>query len=110
MREQGGGDEQVARAAEAASLHVSARLLAAEGCDSAATEKRLIQALELAESLNGGYRRLGVDITAGVLAELSGLMFDENRAPEAERLADRAAEMRRRLLWAISNHVFMAPD
>jgi erythromycin esterase-like protein len=109
MREQGGGDEQVAKAAEAASLHVSVRLSAAEGSGSADTEKRLIQALELAESLNGGYRRLGVDIAAGVLAELSGLMFDENRAPEAERLAGRAAEMRRRLLWAISNHVFMAP-
>ena len=110
MREQGGGDERAARAAEAASLHVSARLLAADGSNSADTEKRLIQALELAESLNGGYRRLGVDIAAGVLAELSGLMFDENRAPEAERLADRAAIMRRHLLWAISNHVFMAPD
>ncbi len=110
MQEQGVGDERAARAAEAASLHVSARLSAAEGSETADTEKRLIQALELAESLNGGYRRLGVDIAAEVLAELSALMFGDNRVPEAERLADRAAEMRRRLLWAISNHVFMAAD
>jgi tetratricopeptide (TPR) repeat protein len=110
MLEYGADDERIARTAEAASLHVTARLKAADGCDVSETEKRLAQALELAESLDGGYRRLGVDIAADILAELSGLMLEEKRAPEAERLASRAAEMRGRLLWAISGHVFMAPD
>jgi tetratricopeptide (TPR) repeat protein len=110
MLEHGVGDERFARAAEAASLHVTARLWAADGSEVAETEKRLSQALELAESLDGGYRRLGVDIAADTLADLSGLMLEENRAPEAERLANRAAEMRGRLLWATSRHVFMAPD
>lgn len=109
MQELGAGDERIARAAEAASLHVTARLLA-DGSEAAETEKRLVQSLELAEALDGGYRRLGVDIAADILAELSGLMLEENRNPEAERLADRAAEMRGRLLWAVSNHVFQAPD
>lgn len=110
MLELGVGDERIARAAEAASLHVTARLGVADGGGAAATEERLVQALELAEALDGGYRRLGVDIAADILADLSGLMVEENRAPEAERLASRAAEMRERLLWAVSNHVFMAPD
>ncbi|MCK4867687.1 MAG: hypothetical protein KAT39_06535 [Alphaproteobacteria bacterium] len=110
MLEHGAGDERIARAAEAASLHVTARLWAADGSDAGETEKRLVQALELAESLDGGYRRLGVDIAADILADLSALMREENRTPEAERLAGRAAEMRGLLLWAISRHVFMAPD
>ena len=110
MLEYGAGDERVARAVEAASLHVAARLWAADGGGVAETEKRLAQALELAEALDGGYRRLGVDIAADILADLSGLVRGENRSPEAERLASRAAEMRGRLLWAISRHVFMAPD
>jgi len=109
MLELGADDKRIAMAAEAASQHVTVRLAAAEGSDPAETERRLVEALELAESLNGGYRRLGVDIAADILAELSALMHAENRAPEAERLAGRAAEMRRRLLWAISRHVFMAP-
>ena len=110
MRELGAGDERIARAAEAASLHVTARLWAADGSDATETEKRLGKALELAEGLDGGYRRLGVDIAADVLADLSNLMKIQNRAPEAERLAARAVEMRGRLLWAVSRHVFMAPD
>jgi hypothetical protein len=60
--------------------------------------------------MDGGYRRLGVDIAADIMADLSDLVLEENRAAEAERLASRAAEMRGRLLWAISRHVFMAPD
>ena len=109
MLDFGAGDERIARAAQAASLHVTARLWAADGSDAAETEKRLVHALDLAESLDGGYRRLGVDIAADVLADLYSLMLEENRAPEADRLAARAAEMRGRLLWAVSRNVFMAP-
>lgn len=110
MQEYGAGDERIERAAEAASLHVTARLWAADGSEAAETEKRLVQALKLAEALDGGYRRLGVDIAADILADLSELMLEEGRGPEAERLAGRAAEMRGRLLWAISRHVFSVPD
>jgi len=108
--EYGASDERIARAAEAASLHVTARLWAADGSEAAETEKRLAQALKLAEALDGGYRRLGVDIAANILADLSALMLGENRGPEAARLAGRAEEMRGRLLWAISRHVFTVPD
>jgi len=110
MQDQGLNDERIARAAEAASLHVTARLRAGGDSDAAETEKTLGRALDLAESLDGGYRRLGVDIAADVLADLSDLMNSQNRTPEAERLAARAAEMRGRLLWMVSRHVFMVPD
>ena len=110
MLKYGAGDERFARAVEAASLHVTARLWAADGAGMAETERHLARALELAEALDGGYRRLGVDIAADILADLSDLVLEDNRAAEAERLASRAAEMRGRLLWAISGHVFMAPD
>ena len=109
MLEHGDGDARTARAAEAASLHVTARLRAAQGSNTAETELRLGRTLDLAESLDGGYRRLGVDIAADALGDLSDLMHSQNRQPEAERLATRAAEMRGRLLWAVSGHVFMAP-
>lgn len=110
MVENCSGDQRSAKAAEAASLHVTARLWSAQGSGPAETETRLRRALELAESLSGGYRRLGVDVAAGVLADLSELMRSEKRLPETERLAVRAAEMRGRLLWSVSRHVFTPPD
>lgn len=110
MVEYGAGDERIARATEAASLHVNARMSAADGGKATETEKRLVQALKLAEALDGGYRRLGVDIAADILADLSELMREQGRGGEAERLAGRSAEMRGRLLWAISRHVFTVPD
>lgn len=103
-------DARHATAAEAASLHVTARLWAAEGSTPNETENRLRRALALAEALKGGYRRIGVDIAAGVLSDLSELTRGERRLPEAERLAKRAAEMQGRLLWSVSRHVFMPPD
>lgn len=102
-------DERAARAADAAVQHVTARLRAS-GSPAPETESRFRQVLSLAESLDGGYRRLGVDMAADILADLSALMSETRRRPEAERLAARAAEMRGRLLWAVSGHVFMAPD
>lgn len=98
------------RAAEVASGHIAARVTSAEGGAEAGTEKRLAELLRAAESLDGNYRRLGVDIAAGILAELSELTGAENRNAEAGRLAVRAAEMRGRLLWAVSGQVFQAPS
>lgn len=109
MLECGKGDERALCAGEAASQHVTA-LLRAAGSEKMETEDRLGQALELAESMDGAYRRLGVDIEASILAELANLLSETGRATEAETLSARAAEMQARLLWAVSRHVFMAPD
>jgi tetratricopeptide (TPR) repeat protein len=109
MLECTGGDERAARAGEAATQHVTA-LLWATGLEVGETENRLRQALELAETMDGSYRRLGVDIEVEILTQLSRLMLESGRSSEAERLAVRAEETRSRLLWAVSRHVFMAPD
>ena len=109
MLECGKGDDRARRAGEAAAQHVTA-LLWANGSEISETEDRLRQALEMAESMDGAWRRLGVDIEAGILGGLAGRLSDAGRATEAEALSARAAETRARLLWAVSRHVFMAPD
>ena len=103
------GDDRAAVAAEAAALHVTARLWAGNS-EPAETEDRLRQALELTESMDGSYRRLAVDIQADALAQLAGVTNETGRTAEAERLSARAEETRGLLLWAVSRHVFMAPD
>ncbi len=108
MLECGKGDDRARRASEAAAQHVTA-LLWANGSELSETEDRLRQALEMAESMDGAWRRLGVDIEAGILGGLAGLLSEAGRASEAEALSARAAETRTRLLWAVSRHVFMAP-
>lgn len=108
MLELGVGDERAAAATEAASLHVIARLRAGIQ-EPDETEMQMRQALALAEDLGGGYRRLGVDIAAGLLEDLAALMRTRQREPEADQLQARADDMGGRLLWAVSRHVFMAP-
>jgi tetratricopeptide (TPR) repeat protein len=109
MQEAGSSDERALRASEAAVQHVTA-LLWANGSEKSETENRLRQALELTESMDGAYRRLGVDIEAGVLAALAEQQSEAGLASEAEDLSVRAAGTQARLLWAVSRHVFMAPD
>ncbi len=95
-------------AAQAAALHIGARLRLA-GPDRLAAEAPMRQALGLADSLSGDFRRLGDDISGDLLCGLSELLAEFGKGAEAERLTARANDLRGQPRWAVTGFVFVAP-
>jgi tetratricopeptide (TPR) repeat protein len=95
-------------AAQAAALHIGARLRLA-GPDRLTAETPMRQALGLADSLRGDFRRLGDDISGDLLCELSGLLMEIGKGAEAERLMARADDLRGQPRWEVTGFVFVAP-
>jgi ATP/maltotriose-dependent transcriptional regulator MalT len=96
-------------AAQAAALHIGARLRLA-GPDRVAAEAPMRQALVLANSFSGEFRRLGNDISGDLLCELAELLAETGKGAEAERLMAAADELRGQPQWTVSGFVFAAPQ
>lgn len=106
MLEFGKSDPHAEPAAEAASLHILAKLQR-DGCGPAGDgEAALRRALGLAGTLAGGHRTLGHDMIVGLLSDLAEVAAASGRTAEAERLAGRSAELRRTPVWALSRQIF----
>lgn len=93
-------------AAEAAALHVLALMQAGGRRPAADVEGQLRRALEISRTLSGPYRTLGREMAPDLLDLLSGSLARAGKAAEAERLAGRAAEMRKNPAWALARQVF----
>lgn len=106
MLEFGQRERYAQGAAEAAALHVLARIGHAGGAAVVEREPQLRRALDISRNLRGTYRALGHEMTVGLLSDLAEYLADAGKTGEAERLAERAANMRRAPVWALARHVF----
>lgn len=108
LLELGAANPAGAAAAEAAALHIEARL-ALDGPDKTAAEAPMRRALAIADNLKGDFRQLGDDIAGDLLCELAELLMQTDKGAEAERLMARAEELRHRLQWIVTGFVFVTP-
>lgn len=108
MRGFGEKNEAVARAADAAALHVTARSML-DGPARRDAEDLLRRALTNVKEMQGAFRCLAEDIEGDILCDLAGILVEVNKTVEADRLMTRASELRQRPKWKIRGHVFAAP-
>lgn len=94
------------RAAEAAALHILARLQKGGSARTAGVEPQLRRALDISRNLKGTYRALGHELTVGLLADLADFLAAAGKTGEAEHLAHRSETMRRAPVWALARQVF----
>lgn len=99
----------IATAADAARLHIQA-LAQLDAGGAADCEPLFRRALECAEKTDLPYRRLGRDISADILADLTGVLAAQGKTAVAERLAARAADLARRPLWAFARQLISSVD
>lgn len=92
--------------AEAAALHVLARIRKDGSGAAAEVEPQLRRALGISRNLNGTYRALGHEMTASLLSDLAEILLGTGKTGEAERLAERAEDMRRTPVWALARQLF----
>lgn len=99
-------DRDAQWAAEAAALHILARVAGAGRGPVADAEPQLRRALEISRRLRGPYLALGHEMTASLLSDLANVLAGTGKMAEAERLAVRSDEMRRNPAWALARQVF----
>lgn len=106
MLDFGQSDRYAQWAAEAAALHILATVRMGGPVPASDVEAQLRRGLEISRNLSGQYRALGHEMTIGLLDDLAGILARAGKSGEAERLAGRSSEMRRKPVWALARQVF----